>query len=313
MNCGNDGISIPASYCSYIAPLSSAKIYSRVMELGKFETPYVVMIHAAEIISQPFGPSNEIGQVQEAWSFEHPRTDLIFSHETGVPITNFHNARSTHLTFHIPQPSICHGFAGYFRAVLYDDVIIETHPESRMSREMLSWFPIFFPFKEPMYCPKHSELDIHLWRLTDQVGRKVWYEWSVEGFLSCPSAVKRSNDHEVDIRAMMITPPSSSSASSSSRKLKMMKQNADQNLPNEYHLTPDRIQRSLYSSSDSSQVSTQATMGDEESLVINEPIRDGSESETGSEFNLVEHLESRLRIATSSLHNVLGREASVKW
>ncbi|KAI8455655.1 protein arginine N-methyltransferase, partial [Phakopsora pachyrhizi] len=71
------------------------------------------------------------------------------------------------LTFKIPRVSVCHGLAGYFRARLYGDVLIKTHPESKMSREMLSWFPIFFPLKEPVYFPKESKLEVSIWRLTD--------------------------------------------------------------------------------------------------------------------------------------------------
>jgi protein arginine N-methyltransferase 5 len=42
-----------------------------------------------------------------------------------------------------------HGLAGYFEAVLYKDVGISTHPDrmAKISPNMLSWFPIFFPFK----------------------------------------------------------------------------------------------------------------------------------------------------------------------
>lgn len=63
---------------------------------------------------------------------------------SGLPFTNHHNARSTHLSFHIPRAGICHGFAGYFEAVLYGDVTLSIHPE-RAAGDMLSWFPIFFP------------------------------------------------------------------------------------------------------------------------------------------------------------------------
>ncbi|CAH7683962.1 protein arginine N-methyltransferase, partial [Phakopsora pachyrhizi] len=80
---------------------------------------------------------------------------------------NFHNLRSSRLTFKIPRASVCHGLAGYFSVRLYGDVLIKTHPESKMSREMLSWFPIFFPLKEPVYCPKESKLELSIWRLTD--------------------------------------------------------------------------------------------------------------------------------------------------
>lgn len=45
---------------------------------------------------------------------------------------------------------------------------------------MMSWFPIFFPLKDPLYVPDASTLVVSIWRETD--GRMVWYEWVVEGF-----------------------------------------------------------------------------------------------------------------------------------
>ncbi|CAH7685375.1 hypothetical protein PPACK8108_LOCUS19890 [Phakopsora pachyrhizi] len=109
----------------FLAPLTSHKICSKVIEMGKFETPYVVMIHSGQIISSNNASKstgatsmksamiNEqgsygSGRVQEVWSFNHLRTDVVFSQETG-----------------------------YFRARLYGDVLIKTHPESKMSREMV--------------------------------------------------------------------------------------------------------------------------------------------------------------------------------
>ena len=67
----------------------------------------------------------------------------------GLPITNSHNTRSATLTFHIPHGSVLHGLAGYFEAVLYGNVGLSIHPErmDRISKDMLSWFPLFFPLK----------------------------------------------------------------------------------------------------------------------------------------------------------------------
>lgn len=48
---------------------------------------------------------------------------------------------------------------------------------------MLSWFPIFFPLAEPMYLPAHSELDVQMWRLTDNTKRRVWFEWAAQAYL----------------------------------------------------------------------------------------------------------------------------------
>lgn len=42
-----------------------------------------------------------------------------------------------------------HGLAGYFEAVLYSDVGLSIHPyrKEQLSKDMLSWFPLFFPFR----------------------------------------------------------------------------------------------------------------------------------------------------------------------
>ncbi|KNZ52585.1 hypothetical protein VP01_350g1 [Puccinia sorghi] len=311
----SDGISIPSGYCSFVAPLASTKIYSRVLELGKFETPYVVMIHSAEIISAQGGPDGEMDKVQETWSFAHPRTDLVFSHITGVPITNFHNARSSHLTFHIPQPSVCHGLAAYFRATLYGNVTIETHPESRMSREMLSWFPMFFPLKvsflnpvalfskkkkkkqEPIYCPKNSELDVHIWRLTDQVGRKVWYEWSVEAFAIPPvRPIKQNPRQKMSKMKLSGSPQPPSSSASSSKKPK----------------TLGTTDPSLLASELGEQNQEEMNARDDDgSLVLMEEEKDNLSDEFDHSLDLLH--PARIKIAASALHNVLGKESSVKW
>lgn len=67
----------------------------------------------------------------------------------GLPLTNSHNARSAKLTFHIPHAGVLHGFAGYFEAMLYGDVGLSIHPlrKDQISKDMLSWFPLFFPLK----------------------------------------------------------------------------------------------------------------------------------------------------------------------
>ncbi|EEC18637.1 hypothetical protein IscW_ISCW014577 [Ixodes scapularis] len=42
---------------------------------------------------------------------------------------------------------------------------------------MFSWFPIYFPIKDPVSLPKGSTLEVHFWRCVTP--RKVWYEWLV--------------------------------------------------------------------------------------------------------------------------------------
>jgi len=109
-------------------------------------------------------------RIQECWSFEHPRRDMVtddagqracvWSKEwpqrlpftlrlAGLPLTNSHNTRSAHLTFRIPHAGACHGLAGYFEAHLYGNIGLSIHPERMhlISPEMMSWFPLFFPFR----------------------------------------------------------------------------------------------------------------------------------------------------------------------
>lgn len=112
------------------------------------ETPYVVMLQAVNLLSADSGGWDCGPQVQECWEFEHPRKDVIVD-ETGVPLTNTHNARAAKLNFYIPHAGVLHGFAGYFEAVLYRNIGLSIHPHRKeeISKDMLSWFPLFFPLK----------------------------------------------------------------------------------------------------------------------------------------------------------------------
>ncbi|THV03227.1 PRMT5-domain-containing protein [Dendrothele bispora CBS 962.96] len=182
-----DGISIPSSYTAHLAPLSSSKLYNEARSTKddkNLEIPYVVMFQAVNLLSgNGGGPSGQCGpQIQECWEFEHPRKETVLNSQ-GLPLTNSHNSRFAKLRFHIPHAGVLHGLAGYFEAVLYRNIGLSIHPhrKDQISKDMLSWFPLFFPFKEPLYLPSNSELQVSIWRLTNQ--RQVWYEWHAESFL----------------------------------------------------------------------------------------------------------------------------------
>ncbi|KAK4688901.1 type II protein arginine methyltransferase, partial [Tremellales sp. Uapishka_1] len=185
-----NGISIPMSYTAHIAPISSSKLHQNVTlptrPSSATETPYVVMLQQVNLLSgDGGGVSGRCGEkIQQCWQFEHPRRDLILD-PSGAPLTNSHNTRSSTHTFHIPHAATLHGFAGYFESHLYGNVGLSIHPENmhRVSPDMFSWFPLFFPIKSPLYLPSNAELDVNLWRLVDSRSRKVWYEWHAEVFL----------------------------------------------------------------------------------------------------------------------------------
>lgn len=181
-------VSIPTSYTAHLAPIASSKLHHDVTSrsANAADIPYVVMMQQANILSgETPGMSGRCGErIQHCWQWEHPRWDLMLD-EAGLPLTNSHNTRSATCTFHIPHASPCHGFAGYFEAHLYGNVGLSIHPDTiaRVSPDLFSWFPIFFPLKSPLYLPSGAELEVNVWRLTDQRAKKVWYEWSAEAYL----------------------------------------------------------------------------------------------------------------------------------
>jgi len=70
----DDGINIPQSYTSYIAPMQSSKLYNEVRQLrdkdkhplAHFETPYVVHLQNKYDIANP----------KPLFTFKHPNTGL---------------------------------------------------------------------------------------------------------------------------------------------------------------------------------------------------------------------------------------------
>ncbi|CAI5956562.1 unnamed protein product [Closterium sp. NIES-65] len=156
-----DGISIPASYTSYIGPITSSKLHNDVKgynDLAHFETAYVVKLHSAARLTEP----------KEVFTFTHPNRQ--------EPIDN---TRYKRLLFDLPPDTgsaLVHGFGGYFDAVLYGDVHLGIEPATA-TPSMFSWFPIFFPLRFPVYVPVGEKLEVHFWRCVGPT--KVWYEWAV--------------------------------------------------------------------------------------------------------------------------------------
>ncbi|KAI0479467.1 PRMT5 arginine-N-methyltransferase-domain-containing protein [Xylariaceae sp. FL0804] len=180
-----------------------------------FDTPWVVRLFAVDFVAQRGVPDRP--RFQRAWEFAHPLPPAVAAAVearrrqgsggggdgsvgsmagagTGA---NDHNARHCCLTFVCRQRGVVHGLAGYFEAVLYrpseaaeesgggegQTVELSTLPGNidRKSKDMISWFPIFFPLKHPLYVPPDSELEVSMWRQTDDA--KVWYEWMVEAYM----------------------------------------------------------------------------------------------------------------------------------
>lgn len=172
------GVSIPQSYTSYLAPITSSKLHEEIKSMkGRkhMETPYVVRLFSYTLLADN----------KEAFTFKHPNFDQ--------PIDN---NRFRHISFERfpaqlqPQsPSVAggedicvlHGFAGYFESVLYGDVLLSIRPETH-TPNMFSWFPIFFPLPRPIMLgkldgPGDAKIDLYMWRKCSN--HKVWYEYAL--------------------------------------------------------------------------------------------------------------------------------------
>uniref|UniRef100_A0A8D3C452 Protein arginine N-methyltransferase 5 n=1 Tax=Scophthalmus maximus TaxID=52904 RepID=A0A8D3C452_SCOMX len=157
----DDGVSIPSSYTSFLAPLSSSKLYNEVRNCRErdkdpechFETPYVVRLHNFHQLAEP----------KACFTFKHPTTDM-------------NNNRYQCLRFSVGCNTVLHGFAGYFETTLYKDVTLSIKPETH-SPGMFSWFPILFPLKQPISIARDDDVTVRFWRCNN--GKKVWYEWAV--------------------------------------------------------------------------------------------------------------------------------------
>lgn len=220
------GISIPSSYTAHVSPISAPRIYADISNRTTTDptapdTPYVVLLHQIDFLATTV-PSHPY--IQQTWEFVHPLSPKVLEvaearrmggvsgggggSMAGGDGANEHNSRHSQNRFVCLNRGVVHGLAGYFEAVLWegDDgkkVELSTRPDPQgmeeKSKDMISWFPIYFPLKvcfycpmilsfqkltnspqNPLYFPDDAELVVSMWRQTDD--RKVWYEWMVEAF-----------------------------------------------------------------------------------------------------------------------------------
>jgi protein arginine N-methyltransferase 5 len=167
------GVSVPTSYTAHFTPIAHPKIYADLLGRGdadatKWDLPYVTMLHQYDdLCILPSG----IPDIQTAWEFTHPLPPSILQQSAlrrggsvqaggsgmvGGDGWNEHNARFCHLRFTASTRGVCHGLGGYFETVLYTpedktkkavELSINPNTMEEKSKDMISWFPIFFPLK----------------------------------------------------------------------------------------------------------------------------------------------------------------------
>lgn len=174
--------SIPHHYDSFVAPISSHKIWSDICNLAKgpidtdpvlasggaqrFETPYVVRLFNFYEIAAP----------QVCFTFEHPEAQEWLDVKESEGSDDLE--RYTTLEFQARADSVLHGFAGYFTAYLCgENCKISILPDT-FSEGMFSWFPLFLPIRHPIPVKQGETISASFWRRRSPT--KVWYEWSVQ-------------------------------------------------------------------------------------------------------------------------------------
>ena len=68
---------------------------------------------------------------QKCFEFTHPVEQSSFNQYKNIQ-------------FKFQEDLTIHGFAGYFKSVLYDQVTISTSPTDH-TEGLMSWFPMYFP------------------------------------------------------------------------------------------------------------------------------------------------------------------------
>ena len=157
------GISIPSSYTAHYSPILTSKIHadlsSRLTTAHNstasdiLECPWVVMLSAFEHLSRD---DDDNPNIECAWEFKHPLPqEIMVLQERSDGNKNEHNERESKATFKVKNRGVVHGIAGYFETTLYESpttgvkVELSTRPDriDEKSKDMTSWFPIYFPLK----------------------------------------------------------------------------------------------------------------------------------------------------------------------
>jgi len=135
-----------------------------------------------KVVEFPFDPTYGAGSGCGYGSFD---TAVAAMAQTAPGINNVGQATN----LNTPIGTSIHGFFGTFEAVLYRSEVgnmastISIVPSS-FSEGMFSWFPIYFPLRNPLFVPVGHTLRCAFWRKTDCdatfSGGRVWYEWCCE-------------------------------------------------------------------------------------------------------------------------------------
>lgn len=186
-------------YSAFVAPVSSCRLHTEATQQAQvphdcaqplgiqraMETSYVVRTHSA----------SQTHAEQLCWTFDHPSTTSSKERTATLEFSPDPTFATSYGCGYGPvDPTIAgivaeaqtssagaitiHGLLGSFTAVLFEDgdersdISIAPH---EFSKGMFSWFPIYFPFREPLRIPEGGNVSVKMWRKSKE--NRVWFEW----------------------------------------------------------------------------------------------------------------------------------------
>lgn len=187
----DDAICIPQSYTSHLHPIMSSKLYVGVYglaESSKIPIDTLLQSHFVVNIRNFYSPCD----TKEVFTFSHLNPSVRKESEK-----NFHNKKFIQLKFDNQLDYYCHGFAGYFTTQLYDSVKLSIRPND-YTKELSSWFPVYFPIVKPFLVRANEGITVNMWRQTD--GRIVWYELCVTSPFLCQIQNSAGKHHSIGLQ-----------------------------------------------------------------------------------------------------------------
>lgn len=170
----SDAILIPSKSTLYISPITSSKIHGH-LKSGLLQQNEL-NIHdndkqQSEAVCSAFTHNfYKCSPSQELFTFNNPNCNekcLILSNE-----------RCKTLKFHITQDCNVTGFAGFFEAVLYADIII--NDQIKLNESNWRSIPItYYPLYTPSNLQVDDEFEVRFWFRDDKFKKRFWYEWCI--------------------------------------------------------------------------------------------------------------------------------------
>lgn len=142
-----DGDLIPEALKLYLVPVENKKIYKKTAfwrDVAGFDFSYAKDELTKRLLIADIGKGDFLAE-----PLVYKGIDLVETNESAV------NER---VVFEFARDGILYGFAGWFEALLTNDVLIDTSPLSAMTH----WRQAFFPIKEPISVRKGNYIIIDM-------------------------------------------------------------------------------------------------------------------------------------------------------